>query len=409
MAGDSTSAGEPPAGAPTTTSPAAIAAQAGRGEQRSASSPLVEPIYQTAVYTFPDVATGVAIQAGELSGYVYGRDGLPNARTLEETLAALEQAGAALACSSGMSALLVTFLTVLKAGDHVVAPRDAYGGTFALLTRDLARFGVEATFVDMTDPGAVRAALRPSTRLLHAEIVANPTMSVGDVAALAEIAREADAVLVVDNTFATPCLCRPLTLGADYVMHSVSKFIGGHNDLIAGLIAGGTAAVHDAREVAVRTGCTLSPFDAWLALRGVKTLPLRMERCSTTALAVARFLAAHPRVSRVYYPGLESHPQYAVARRQFGQLSGAMLSFDVAGGGEGAAAFLRHLRLIPFAPSLGGVGSSVSHPASTSHRRLSAQERQRAGIGDGMIRFSVGLEEPADLIADLEQALGSIS
>ncbi len=403
---------EPGEQAPEVLSQATIAAQAGRGTQYSASMPLIEPIYQSAVFEFPDMATGVAIQSGDTPGYTYARGRHPNGTTLEQTLAMLEGTEDALACSSGMSASLVTFLATLQAGDHVVAPIDLYGGTHGLLAIDLGRFGVTSTFVDVADVARVVAALRPETRMIYAETVGNPTMSVPDIAALATVAHQWGAVLVVDNTFATPCLCRPVELGADYVVHSVTKFIAGHNDLIAGLVAGRSTSIQAVREVAIRSGCILASFDAWLALRGAKTLPLRMQRSSETALTVARFLAEQPQVRRVLYPGLESHPHHDIARRQFKGSFGAMLSFDVEGGGAGAAAVLGALELLPFAPSLGGVGSSVSHPATTSHRGLSAEERHEAGISDGMIRLSIGLEEPADVIADLRhglQALKSIT
>lgn len=387
-----------------------IAAMAGRGDMVSASRSLVEPIYQTSVFQFPDITTADAVQSGEVEGYTYTRGSTPNATSLERTLAALEGADAALACSSGMSALMVVFLGMLRAGDHVVAPRDAYGGTYDVLSVDLSRFGVVTTYVDMTDHTAVTTAVRshPRTRLIVAEIIGNPLMSVCDVAVLADIAHAAQATLLVDNTFASPVVCRPLSWGADVVVHSASKFIGGHHDVISGVVAGKQADIDALRGLMSRTGAIISPFDAWLTLRGAKTLPLRVRASCENAAQVARFLCEQPNVRHVYYPGLPEHPQHSLATRQFGGCYGAMLSFEMHGGLDEANAVLSRLRLLAFAPSLGGVNSTVSHPVSTSHRSVPLEERRRAGIVDGMIRVSIGIEDAADIVADFEQALRGV-
>ena len=373
-------------------------------ERSSPSAPTVQPIYQTSVYTFPDLGSLDAVQDGTQPGYMYGRYGLPNHATLERAVAVLEGGGAALACASGMGATAAALLAALSGGGKVAAARDVYGGTYGLL-EELGRFGVKTTWVDAGKMAEVDAALADGCRLLLVETISNPLVRVADLPALAAAAHRAGALLLVDNTFATPCLCRPLSLGADAVYHSATKFLGGHSDLTAGVLVGTAPFIRDARRVAMRFGPTLGPHDAWLAVRGMKTLNLRMARTCENALALATYLAGHPKVAAVQYPGLASHPDHLVARRILTGGFGGMLAFELRGGIEAADALVKALRLITLAPSLGGVATTLSHPAKTSHRGLSALERERLGVRDGLLRLSAGIEDAPDLTADLAQAL----
>ncbi|MCL6450635.1 MAG: aminotransferase class I/II-fold pyridoxal phosphate-dependent enzyme [Acetobacteraceae bacterium] len=372
------------------------------------SEPLVDPIYQAAVWVFPSLDEVKAVAEGEHPGFMYAREGHPNAEALERAVAGLENAPACLACASGMSAITSGFLAELSAGDHLVSSRDIYGGTIGLITQELSRLGIEATLVDSPDPASFKAALRPNTRVMFAETISNPLIRVADVAALARLAREAGVRLILDNTFASPCLLRPLELGVHAVMHSATKYLSGHSTVIAGVISGDAEFVERARRVATHMGGTLDPFAAWLVLQGMRTLPLRMERHCQNALAVARYLASHPRVRAVHYPGLPGHPEHEVARRQFNGRYGGMLSFEVNGGLEGAEAFVTGARVIRFAPNLGDVSTIMSHPGRTSHRKLPPEERERMGITDGLIRLSVGVEEVDAILADLERALSRV-
>jgi methionine-gamma-lyase len=304
-----------------------------------------------------------------------------------------------------MGAIASVLLSLAGAGDHLVIQRDLYGGTFSLATGVAGRLGIETTFVDATDAAAVRAALRPGTRAVYAETIANPTMTVADLPALAEVAREAGVPLVVDNTIASPYLCRPIEHGASVVVHSATKYLGGHSDVIGGLAVFADRKAHRrAWKTMLDLGASADPFAAWLMLRGIKTLPLRMERHSANAGLVAELLDSHPKVERVYWPGLADHPTHGVAKRVLDGYGG-MLSFDLRGGREAGRRFIEATRVAKLAPSLGGVETLVSHPASTTHRQLDAQALAAAGIGEGMVRMSVGLEDAADLSEDLTQAL----
>ncbi len=365
---------------------------------------LVPPIYQTSTFAYETVQEG-ARRAGERASVAfYTRWGNPTVRAAEERLAALEGGEACLLAASGMAAISQAVLAVVRRGDHIVAPTCLYSGTFELFAHALPRYGVETTFVDPQDPENYARAIRDTTRLLYIETPANPVMQITDIAEVARIARKAGILSMADNTFATPYNTRPLELGVDVVVHSATKALGGHHHLVLGAVVSTRAFIERCwDQVRVYGGCA-DPFAAWLLLVGVQTLGLRMERINQTALAIARFLVDHPRVERVYYPGLPDHPNHEVARRQMRGFGG-MLAFEVRGGLPAGIAVVERLRVIKQAVSLGGVHSLVTHPASTTHVHVPREERIRAGISDGLIRLSVGIEDPEDLLADLDQAL----
>jgi cystathionine beta-lyase/cystathionine gamma-synthase len=387
-------------------------AHAGEGRLPSATEPLTPPIWQTAAYAYPDLETFDAIYEGREHGFIYGRYGLPNHAQLEQALADLEGAEAALATASGMSAISALLFALLSPGDRVVASELVYRGTRNLLDLDLARFGVVVEYVDATDLAAVEVALRRPgrpARMLYVDILTNPTILVHDVPALAELAHRHDALLVVDSTFATPFHCRPIQLGANLVVHSTTKFIAGHHDVSGGAVLGRSELVEPVRRQAIRMGGIGGPFDAWLVLRGLRTLPLRMSQSSRNALALAAWLAAHPAVERISYPGLSNHPQHDLARRLLATGFGSMLAFEVKGSRTTVARLVRALRLIRFAETLGGVTTTIVHPASTSHRIVDPAIRTAQGITDGLLRLSVGIEATEDLVHDLARGLASLA
>lgn len=368
------------------------------------SKAIATPIFQTASFAFDDVASMARTLAEPGSGFMYSRVANPTIDVLERTLADLEGAEAGVAFGSGMAAIHGVLVALLAPGDHVIAPTAAYGSTLTLLKGMLARFGVETTFVDSADPAVWQKAVRPKTRVIYAESISNPALTVGDLPGLAAVAKSAGAALVVDSTFASPWIVRPLEHGADVVLHSATKYLGGHGDVIAGVAAGSAATMKKVRHVLIDAGGMIDPFAAWLVSRGMKTLALRMERHSSTALAVAKALTTEKKVKRVLYPGLESHPQHALAAKLLRGFGG-MVAIEVEGGREGGLAMLEKLRLFLRAGSLGDTHSLAVQPATTSHRQLDAKELAAAGISEGMIRLSVGLEDADDLIADLRQAL----
>jgi cystathionine beta-lyase/cystathionine gamma-synthase len=380
-------------------------AHAGEEEMVSVSTPSVMPIYQTSVYNFADFDVLDGVYEAERPGFIYGRFGLPNTVALEDIVARLEGAEAALASASGMASIMVALTTLLEPGDEAMLAQDAYGGTVSLAVRDLPHFGFKTRLITDTRPGAVQSNLRPQTKVLLIETLSNPVWNVADIGSLAEVCLRAGVKLIVDNTAATPCIVRPLTIGADVVVHSATKFLAGHHDVTAGVLAGSREFIARARASAIRLGPSLSPFDAWLAVRGIKTLALRMERSCSNALEVARFLDKHPRVRRVYYPGLESHAQHDIVKRTMGGLGGPMLSFDMHGDTRSADAFIKNLSMIRFTPSFGGPTTTVSHPAKTSHRSLTEQQRAELQITDTLMRLSVGIEEAQDIIDELARAL----
>jgi methionine-gamma-lyase len=371
------------------------------------SDPIAFPIYQTASFEFERSEDLGPACHRPADSYVYSRLSNPTVSALERAVADLEATDSAIAFSSGMAAIHCALVHHVSAGDHVVAPSSLYGGSFQMLRHILSRFGVETTFVDHREPSAYARALRPNTKVLYAETIGNPTLFVPDLRALSEIAHGAGAKLIVDSTFATPYLCRPIALGADVVMHSATKYLGGHGDLVAGILAGPKAVIEPIRPTAYEIGGTLSPFAAWLILRGLMTLSLRMERSSSTALELARWLESHPRVSKVHYPGLASSPSHALAKDVLGGRYGGVLAFDVADRETGAR-FIDRLRLIKRAASLGDVRTLIIQPANTTHRQLSAEELRAAHISEGFVRMSVGLEDARDLIGDLDRAFSEV-
>jgi methionine-gamma-lyase len=363
------------------------------------------PIYQTSAFSFDSAEAGAGLFRGEGSGFIYTRLGNPTTAALQNTLAALENGRFGLATASGMAATATVFLGLLKAGDHVVCSHAVYGPSRVLLERELVRFGIRSTFVETSDTDAVRAALEPGTRLLFVESPANPTLTVTDLAACAELARARGVLLAVDNTFASPYLQTPLDLGADIVVHSMTKFINGHSDVVAGMIVVRDPALHQQlRPVLTTFGGTIDPHQAWLVLRGVKTLGLRMAQAQSSAQQVAEFLRGHPAVAWVSYPGLPDHPHHERAKRQMRGF-GAMVCFGPKGGFPAAQRVLNRVRLCTLGVSLGGVETLIQHPATMTHASLSAEARAAAGIGPDLIRLALGIEDAADLVADLDQAL----
>jgi cystathionine beta-lyase/cystathionine gamma-synthase len=367
--------------------------------------PKTTPIYQTAVFTFDDLNELEAYFEQPGRGYMYTRFGNPNSDELAEEVNRLEGGGGAVVTSSGMSAILTGILTFCQAGDHVLCAEEIYGGSSTLLAKELTRLGMTVTFVPTADTYQLEEHVQSCTKLLLAETMSNPLLQVLDLRRLAEECHRHEVKLLVDNTFASPILTRPLELGADMVMHSVTKYLSGHSDVTAGVVIARQEQYVRAKQIMVNYGLNLSPFESWLAARGLKTLRLRMKQHSANALHLAHFLSQHPKVQQAYYPGLPGHPQHALAQEQGGGLFGGMLSFRIADDPEVVNKFMQSLQHIPFAPSLAGVATTLSHPLKTSHRALSVEKQQRLGITMGLIRLSVGIEEPEELIEDLRQAL----
>ena len=367
---------------------------------------LVPPIHVSATFAFPSAEFGAMCFSGEAKGYIYSRISNPTLDLLEQRIATLEQAGAGVAFASGMGAITATLWTLLNAGDEILADTTLYGCTFSFLNHGISRFGVTVRHVDMTNPEALRAALGPKTKVVYFETPANPNMRLVDIDAIAGIAHQAGALVVVDNTYCSPYLQRPLTLGADVVVHSATKYLGGHGDLTAGLVATSVELAGRIRMEGLKdlTGAVMSPHDAHGLLRGLKTLHLRMERHCDNAQAMAAMLAAHPQVRVVHYPGLKSFPQHALARRQMDRFGG-MIAFELNGGAEAGRRFMNALQLVTRAVSLGDAETLAQHPASMTHSTYTPEERARHGISEGLVRISAGLEDIEDLLLDIGQAL----
>ena len=375
------------------------------GTARSEFQEHSEALFLTSSFVFKDAKQAAARFAGEDAGMVYTRYTNPTVSMLQDRLAALEDAESCVATASGMSAILTTALVHLKSGDHVVCSNAVFGATIQLFNSILARFGIETTYVSPTKVDEWRKALRPNTRLFFLETPSNPLTEISDIAALAEVAKKAQALLAVDNVFCTPALQRPLELGADLVIHSATKYLDGQGRVIAGAVAGPKALVGDPMTVFLRTaGPTLSPFNAWVVLKGLETLELRMLAQSAAALELARWLEQHPKVAKVHYPGLESHPQHGLAKRQQ-RAGGSVVSFEVRGGRAAAWRVIDSTRLVSVTANLGDVKTTIIHPASTTHGRISPEARAAAGITEGLIRVAVGLEALSDLKDDLERGL----
>jgi methionine-gamma-lyase len=368
---------------------------------------LIPPIYLTSTFTFATAEYGAGCFAGEESGYVYTRIANPTLALLEARMATLENGEAAVAFSSGMGAIAATFWTLLRPGDEVIVSRTLYGCTFALLHHGISEFGVKVRHVDLSDLGELRAAISPATRMIYCESPANPTLQLVDIAAVAEVARQRqDLILVVDNTYCTPYLQRPLDWGADVVVHSATKYLSGHGDITAGIVVTRQSLADRIRLQGLKdlTGAVLSPQDAFLLMRGLKTLALRIDRHCSNALEIARLLQDHPAVEWVTYPGLPSFPQHALASRQM-TLPGGMIAFELKGGLVTGRRFMNALGLFSRAVSLGDAESLAQHPASMTHSTYTPEERAHHGISEGLVRLSVGLEDLADLLADVAQAL----
>ena len=371
---------------------------------------LVPPVYMTSTFAFPDAATGGRRFAGEDPGYIYTRLGNPTLRLLEARLAELEGGEAAMVTGSGMGAITSALWTLVKPGDEIIVDKTLYGCTFAFMRHGLARFGVTVSHVDLTDADALRAAMTDNTAVVYFETPANPNMRVVDIRAIAAIAHEKQAVVVVDNTYCSPYLQQPISLGADLVVHSATKYLGGHGDLTAGAVIGRAEMITAIRFFGLKdmTGAVLSAMDASLIMRGLKTLELRMDRHCSSAQTVAEMLESHPAVARVYYPGLSSHPQHDLAKTQM-KLPGGMIAFELTGGYDAGIRLMDSLSMIVCAVSLGDAETLIQHPASMTHSSYTPEERAAYGISEGLIRLSVGLETPADILADLSTALDSLS
>jgi O-succinylhomoserine sulfhydrylase len=365
-----------------------------------------EALYLTSGYVQPDAETAARRFAGEEEGYTYARLGNPTVSSFEMRLAAMESAEACVATSTGMSAILLMCLGLLKSGDHVICSHSLFGSTIKLIGSEFAKFGVQTSYVSQTNVAEWQAAMQPNTRLLFAETPTNPLTDVCDIQALADIAHAGNALLVVDNCFATPILQRPLEMGADLVVHSGTKYLDGQGRVMAGALCGSKALIDDVFGPVMRSaGMTLSPFNAWVVLKGLETLSIRMHAQSQQAMALAQWLEAQPQVARVFYPGLKSHPQHELAMKQQSGMGGAVLSFEVKAnspeqGRENAFKVMNATRMVSLSTNLGDVKTLVAHPASTSHGRLSEAQRQVAGIQQGLIRVAVGLEHLEDLKAD---------
>lgn len=373
-------------------------------ERANSTHAVSPPIWQTSTFRADSPEEFARMSVTPKPAQMYTRYGNPTHEQVEASLCALERGEAALMSSSGMGAIFTAIMSNVRAGDHVVAQRNHYAGATSLMQDFLPGWGVECTFVDQTSIEAFAQALRPNTKLIYAESPTNPLMKLTDLSALAELARGRGVTTIVDNTFATPISQRPLELGIDAVVHSATKYLGGHNDLTAGVLVGSRSFVERAWNLSIVAGAILSPFDAWLLLRGIRTLGLRVERHNRNALAVARFLERHPKVARVHYPGLTSHPQHALARRQMSGYSGVM-SVELKGGYDSAVHFATSLKLVTYAASLGGVHSLIVHPAAMWGHELSPEQLRAAEVTEGLVRLSIGLEDEQDLLTDFSQAL----
>jgi len=367
---------------------------------------LVPPLHLTSTFTFASAEQGGAVFAGEQPGHAYARISNPTLALLEQRIANLEAAEAGLATASGMGAISALLWSLVGPGDEIIADQTLYGCTFEFMHAGLERFGVKITHVDMTDLEALRVAIGSRSKVVYFETPANPNMRLIDIAACSDIARAAGALSVVDNTFATPLLTRPIELGADVVVHSATKYLGGHGDLIAGLLVGSAELMQHVRMHGLKdmTGAVMSPFTAHLIMRGLKTLELRMQRHCASAIAIADMLQSHSAVASVHYPGLRSHPQHALACRQMSDFGG-MIALELHGGMAAGVQFMNALQLIQRAVSLGDAETLIQHPASMTHSTYTPEQRAAHGISDGLVRLSVGLETVTDIVADLQQAL----
>ena len=366
------------------------------------------PIYQTSTFIFENADHGAKCFSGEDDGYIYTRIGNPTIHALETLVADLEGGAEGIATSSGMAAVNTLYMALLSKGDHMISSEAVYGPSRVVMEQHWARFGVESTYVNTADITAIKAAFKPNTKMLFIETPANPTIEITDLKACADLAHQHGALLVVDNTFCSPYLQRPIEFGADAVFHSMTKFLNGHADIVAGMIIAKDKDLgKKLRSMMVAMGCNMDPHQAYMVIRGVRTLGIRVERAQQSAMEIARFLEAHPKVDWVKYPGLESHPQHELAKTQMKGF-GSMISFGLKGGLEAGKILMNEVQLAILAVSLGGVETLIQHPASMTHSKMKPEDRLKAGITEGLVRFSVGIEDVEDLIEDLKQGLDKI-
>jgi methionine-gamma-lyase len=366
------------------------------------------PIYQTSTFSFTSAEEGAKCFAGESNGYIYTRINNPTIDALERQIAALENGFGGIAVSSGMAAVNVIYQTLLASGDHMVSTDAVYGPSRAIMENHYPKYGVESTYINTTNIENIEKAFRPNTKVLYIESPANPTMDITDIEKCAEIAHRHGALLVVDNTFSSPYLLKPLDLGADVVFHSMTKFINGHADIVAGIVIAKEEQLYKKlRGMMVSLGCNMDPHQAYMVLRGVKTLGIRIDRAVENAQKIAEFLENHPKVAWIKYPGLKSHPQYELGQRQL-KASGSMISFGLKGGFNAAKTLMNNVHLALLAVSLGGVETLIQHPASMTHAKVSKEGKDKAGITDDLVRFAVGIEDVEDIIADLEHGLAKV-
>ena len=380
------------------------------GHQPNQFGALCDPIYQTSAFTFETAEQGGRRFALEESGYIYSRLGNPTNNLAEEKVALLEEAEACVSAGSGMGAITSAIWVCVKQGDHIISAKTLYGCTYAFLSHGITRYGIEVTFVDTRDPENIRKAMRPNTKLVYLESPANPNLDISDIKAIAAIVHEQeDCRLMIDNTFSTPYITKPLTLGADIVVHSATKYLNGHGDVIAGFVVGKEDYIKEVRLLGIKdlTGASLSPFNAFLIARGLKTLEIRMEKHCDNAQKVAEFLESHPAIDKVLFPGLPSFLQYELAQSQM-KLPGAMIAFEVKGGIEAGKKLLNSLKLLKISVSLGDAETLIQHPASMTHSPYTPEERKAGNISEGLVRISVGLENVEDIINDLRTALDGL-
>lgn len=366
------------------------------------------PIYQSSTFEFESAEEGARCFNGESNGYIYTRLGNPTINVLERSVAELEKGFGGIATSSGMGAVSTIYMALLNKGDHIVSSDAVYGPSRGLMEDHFSRFGVESTYVDTSDIEKIKKAIKPNTKVLYIETPANPTINISDLKACSEIAKKHGLLLVVDNTFSSPYLQRPIEFGADVVFHSVTKFINGHADVVGGIIVAKTEVLYKKiRSLMIAMGCNMDPHQAYLVIRGLKTLSIRVERAQQSAKIIAEYLEKHPKVEWIKYPGLKSHPQHELAKKQMDGF-GAMISFGLKGGLEAGKILMNNVKVAILAVSLGGVETLIEHPASMTHSKVSAEDKKKAGISDGLVRLAVGIEDVEDLIADLEQALAKV-
>jgi len=377
------------------------------GEKPDALGAVSTPIYETSVFAFMSTKRLIDVISERAEGYIYTRFDNPTVRAVEEKMAVLEDAEDAAAFSSGMAAITTTILTLTSKGDHIIASMDLYGGTLTFFQEVLPRFGVEVSLVDASNLGEVEKALQSNTRVIYVETPTNPTLKIVDLRGLAAIARKRRITTVVDSTLASPYNLQPLNFGTDIVVHSATKYLGGHNDLTAGIVCGSKEFIQKLKRTRKILGGTLDPIAAWLLLRGLKTLAVRMEKHNQNGMQVAQFLAEHPKIAKVYYPGLPSHPQHELARKQM-RGYGGVVSFEIKGDFEKTMRFIENLKLCLLAASLGGTETLATQPATSSHYFITPEQRQKLGITDQLVRLALGIEDAEDIIADLKQALEKI-